>query len=328
MAVANTFLERFFVLVICDTYRSLLDVLCAASWEPQLSSTPYTKQLAADRIAHSSIFLSPFPGLWACRTGIILWKPPSDHAVLSMAILELSPSSSTTPKLGELIQLHQSLPRWPFFVAVWYCTANRAQQERIFRLYYHQLVNFVSFTFTNRLRKHIEVYAEMGLTISQTQIELFRFLADNRIGAFDTVPPHLQAERVDDYHLMRLLGLHSFELLNCVDSVFQDLVPRTKSRHSRQATPNGSEDRVICETPKILDLKEEKSVRAGLDCLASMDGTLPESREKFSPGQRFGPLDRVFAFSSRLLQAVGLLDPPLEAGKVRVQWKCVSSNIL
>lgn len=206
-------------------------------------------------------------------------------------------------------------------MAVWYVTANRAQQRRIFRYYYPQLFDFVSFTFTDRLRKHVEVYAEMELNVSQTHLERFHRLADNQIGAFDTVPPYVQANRVDDCHVMRLLGLHSFELLKCVDSVFQDLIPRTTPRHSRQ-TSDDSGKMVLCETPEKLDLIEESASSA------SVNRSLPESHGEASCGQRPGPLDRIFTYPSRLLQAVGLLEPPLEVGKVRVRWKCVSLNIL
>lgn len=309
--------------VICDIYRSLLDVLCATSWERSLSSTSCIKQLARDRTEHNSIFSSPFPGLWACRIGTILWKPSSENTALSIIVLELSSPSSTRPKLGELVQLHQSLPRWPFFVAVWYCTATRAQQRKLFRYCYAQLFDFVFFKFTDRLRKHVDVYAKMGLNTSQSHLELFYSLADNRNGAFDNLLSQAHANGVDGNHMMRLLGSHSLELLNCVDSVFQDLVPRTTLRRSRQATSNAAEDMVVCQIPEKLDLREEKNVSAGPASSVSVCKAPPEES---SCGQRLGLLDRIFAFSSRLFQAVGLRDPPLETGKFRVKWKCVSSK--
>lgn len=169
----------------------------------------------------------------------------------------------------------------------------------------------------------MEVYAEMGLNISKSHLKLFYCLANNRIGAFDDVLPQSQASRVDGNHMMRLLGSHSLELLNCVDCVCQDLVPRMASRRSKQATSNAAEETVVCENPEKLDPREEKSAGAGPASSALGCRTPPEG----SPcGQRLGLLDRIFAFSSRLFQAFGLRDPPLEAGKFRVKWKCVSSK--
>lgn len=194
--------------------------------------------------------------------------------------------------------------------------------------YYRQLFGFVFSTFTDLLRNHVEVYAEMGPSVSQTPLELYHRLADNQISAFKTGPPHPQASRVDDCHMIQLLGLYSFELLNGVDCFIQDLVPRITSRQSRKTTPSDPENKIVRIIPEELDLKEEKCVRAGPDSSSAISKTPLESYEESSSSQGRGPLNRTFVAFSRLLQPVGLLDPPLEAGKVRVRWKCVSSNLL
>lgn len=104
--------------------------------------------------------------------------------------------------------------------------------------------------------------------------------------------------------------------------------PQTTAGQSTQAISNDSENTVVREIPENLDLEEEESVRDGPNSSASTnDRTLLESHDEAFCDQSLGPLDRMFALSSRLFQAVGLQHPPLEAGKVRVQWKCVSSTI-
>lgn len=105
--------------------------------------------------------------------------------------------------------------------------------------------------------------------------------------------------------------------------------PQATAGQPRQAISNDTENLVIREIPEKLNLEAEKSVREGPNSSGSTnDRTILESHDEASCNQRLGPLDRLFALSSRLFQAVGLQYPPLEAGKVRVQWKCVSSNTL
>ena len=63
------------VTVYCNAYWSLLFVLYQSSWPSSLQITLLSLQRSVKDLQHLRSSPKPFPGVWTCRAGVVLWRP-------------------------------------------------------------------------------------------------------------------------------------------------------------------------------------------------------------------------------------------------------------
>jgi len=289
--------------LLCSAYKSLLFVLRHSQWDPISAALMSFQQSRGPRpITGFNWNSKPFPGFWACKRGVILWRLPSDTTIPSASERTLSPSGKTNlrgdPSTHQPI-LPPKVEIFPLFedTELQFCT----------KVYWHLACGLAAFP----TQPHLQSSKAAHLFSAECR------RCHKAISAF------LRFSREYEMLLIRLQALGSLRIKENNSSEPLAFTPpkmalQQLGKAKRMLQDDG--ERHSDTAPKLLNSPVSHNNQP---LAVTSHGAKLETEAAFCNWMVFPVAKRTMDTVLRFLR---LCEPLIAKGKTRVRWKCVSNK--
>lgn len=283
---------------LCHSYRTLQWVLCHSKWQSISAAFPSLKDVRGSRHPSSidEWISKPFPGLWSCKRGFLLWRPPFHSTAGQTDVRSLCVSSITDDVLISFTRVYwHALCRPPL--------PSRQCEGRIL---------------PKALQRQMECRnchdAALRLSdLKRHHASLLRLL--------------INKARVTGKSNPNLI-LRDFETLQSTKGPCKNLKIKYFAIHgsitSKEMTEYRGSENLVRDMPDKLKQESKNTLHSAIHIPPSTSSGVASDESSNSFPWAMVP-STIRAMLLRVLRVVGLCETLVERGKCRVRWTCVSN---